>query len=54
MHPLILGFFLSLFIYFERETEHELERGRERRRERETIPGSLWAVSTEPDRGSIS
>ena len=46
-------FFLSLFIYFEREHTHvhvyAWERGRESRRERESHAGSM--PSEEPDSG---
>ena len=45
----ILNFFLSLFIYFEREKERMSRRGVERGRKR--IPGRLYVVSTEPDAG---
>ena len=38
---------LSLFIYFERESDSELERGRERGRER--IPDGLHTPSMEPN-----
>ena len=42
-----VAFFLSLFIYFERES---MSRG-EAEREKERIPSRLHIVSTEPDAG---
>ena len=45
----ISGFFLSLFIYFERERD-SASRGRAERKE-ERIPSMLYAVSTQTDVG---
>ena len=44
-----LKFFLSLFIYFERESDREHEWGRGREREEERIPSRLRPVRAEPD-----
>ena len=49
-HGRFTSFFLSLFIYFEREREREHEqKGAERGRER--ISNSLHAVGAEPNTG---
>ena len=50
-YPLGVVFFLSLFIYLERENAHKQGGGAERERERERIPSRLCIVSTEPDVG---
>ena len=48
---LLLKFFLSLFIYFERDRVSMSRGGAERERERERIPSRFLTVSAEPDAG---
>ena len=48
---LLLKFFLSLFIYFERDRVSMSRGGAERERERERSPSRFFTVRAEPDAG---